>query len=142
MAPHYYSLQITRDGKAWEDKKDWTDLVNNSRRSWFRRMFPWWSMYWVSWAMRIDFDQPIWIKGIRLLMKKPQHFFIAIYRVECWTKEWVVTLLNKGELEAGGLEAVQVDSGVVREGQRMTADRLQTALAAMDRRELVVISAS
>jgi len=44
--------------------------------------------------------------------------------VEVWTKDWVVNLLNKGEFESGQLEAIMVDSGVIREGQRMVADRL------------------
>ncbi len=44
--------------------------------------------------MNIDFDVPVWCKGIRILSKKAQYNFVGIYKVEVWVKDWVVMLIN------------------------------------------------
>ena len=48
----------------------------------------------MSFAMNIEFDSAVWCRSIRILSRKIQYYFVGIYKVEVWVKDWVVMVVN------------------------------------------------
>ena len=44
--------------------------------------------------MNIEFDSAVWCRSIRILSRKIQYYFVGIYKVEVWVKDWVVMVVN------------------------------------------------
>ncbi len=90
-APGEVSIQITSDGINWEEKIPW-----RACRQAGGNFFAWW--YPNAFSETFEFDEPLWVQSVRVLMRNPVSYYFGIYQVKAWTKQWIV-MLKSAELD-------------------------------------------
>ena len=117
-----------------------------NRKKLFQRLFPFLSSafqsgFMKSFTTRIDFSEPFFARGMRILMKKPLYnSFFGIYRVEVWVDDWTVMFVADHKAKSGLFYSLSALSGEIRNNVKLVSSELTKNIAKMDRREVFVYS--
>ena len=136
-APGFLSVQTTSDGKTWEERIPWRESAKSRASEAARNVF-WWSEFNSrSYAESVVFEEPIWVSGVRILMKDPMFYYFGIYQVKAWTKQWLVQLKSGQNKESD--DCLNVHNGVFGNGAEITTRNCIEAIQQDDGRELFIL---
>lgn len=91
-SPGKYRVLVSMDNETWQEQISWQTGYKGVLWQWLAKLFWWWKWFYKSYAEYVPFSQPIWAKKLRIQMKDPVFKYFGIYRVEPWTKKWLVML--------------------------------------------------
>jgi hypothetical protein len=94
-SPGQFSIQTTSDGSTWEERIGWKNGGKGGNTWQFlKSVFGFGNSADKSYVEKVSFEEPIWIKGLRIMMRNPVWYYFGIYRVKVWTKQWNIMLKN------------------------------------------------
>jgi hypothetical protein len=143
-APAEFSVQTKAygdsnnpNGSVWETAVGWQPSISNTNAQWWHKQFYWYRWRYRSFTHRINFDVPTWAYHIRILMRNPVNWFFGIYRVEAWSKQWVVMLKSgqKSENES----CLTLNDGYGNAGNHMRSADCLKSIATGDGRDLWIV---
>jgi hypothetical protein len=89
-APGMYKVEYTLDEIHYYPIMGWHWTVEEANRKWWEKLIPSLKQSFKSFPDRVTFDHPFFAKKVRIVMKEPVNFYYGLYKVEFFTKEWVV----------------------------------------------------
>ena len=96
-APKRYAIEYSKDGASFHTLIDWRDAIVGGTKSWWSNLIPALRSASRSFPDRITFDNPIFIKKLRVVMKGPVNYYFGFYRVDIFVKNWVMVIKNTTE---------------------------------------------
>lgn len=130
-------MQTTSDGKTWEERIPWREAARSKAANARQILFWFWRYEDRSYPERVQFDEPIWVSGVRILMKDPMFYYYGIYQVKAWTKQWLVQLKSGQNLESD--DCLVVNDGIAVNGAALSVRNCIDAIQQGDARELFVL---
>jgi hypothetical protein len=89
-APGKYMVDYSIDEKNYTTIINWHNTIEGVNRKWWERLIPALRQSFKSFPDRITFDHPVFAKKMRIKMKEPVNFYYGLYKVEFFSKEWVI----------------------------------------------------
>lgn len=93
-APAKFKIQYSNDNIKYYDLVNWKSTVDKKEGGWWARLIPAYRHRYRSFPDRITFEQPVWARKFRIIMKDAVNGFIGLYRVEFMVRNWIVLLKN------------------------------------------------
>ena len=97
FAPGEFKIEFSNDNKTWVDLfKGYRKSVKNGDVNWWKSILSDKNLRWSykTFAERINFDEAIWGKWIRLTMRFPVNQYFGIYRVEFYKKSKSIVMIE------------------------------------------------
>lgn len=96
-APERYKIQYSYDGQKFIDLVKWKDAIEGKKSGWWKKLIPALKFKNQSFPDRITFDNAIFARKFRIIMKGPVNGFFGLYKVDFFVRNWVVIFKNTPE---------------------------------------------
>ena len=120
-SPLRYAIEYSRDNKEFITLIDWRDTHSGGTNSWWSNLIPALRQSARSFPDRITFDNPVFVRKVRIIMKGPVNYYFGIYRVDIFVKNWTMVIKNTTEGEC------KEDCWVVNSVAPRNNDKVKTA---------------
>ena len=142
-APGKYKVEYTIDEIKYETILNYHNTIEEANRTWWVKLIPTLKQSFKSFPDRVTFDNPVFAKKIRIVMKDPVNFYFGLYKLEFFTKEWVIMIKSAQSRschseQCWSVNQINPTAGVKLESNKfliLVADCIKT-LALSENREL------
>lgn len=93
-APRQFSIEYSTGGNNFIKLFKFRNTVDKGNKGWWKKLVPLMKLKHRSFPDRFNFDQPIFAKKIKILMRGPVNKFFGIYKVEFFVRNWAVMIKN------------------------------------------------